>query len=129
MLVLGGLGLAVGGAIGWYPEFNRETSKAWVHQGWNSWSLKTGVELGIGATTRLGSPLWFAIPISAIAEADPTYGAALFGGYGLIRGGLAVALGYSAIPSTKLLAGRAKASTLGRGFSVVFGLSAILLGA
>lgn len=103
-IVVAGGGLLIAfGLSGRYPELNRETSKSWVHEGWLDWALKTGTELGVGATTRLGSPLWFSVPIAAFATGDPLLGGVIYATYGVARTTMSVLFGLKGVNWDKVL--------------------------
>lgn len=65
-----------------------ETPQSWMRRGALSWAVSNGVTLGLGATTRIGFWLWFAIPAAAILYADILAGAMIYGVYGALRAGL-----------------------------------------
>jgi hypothetical protein len=100
--VVGWIGLAVL-AIGLFfellgrrlPMLNRdaETPRAWIDQGWLRWAVKNGAALSLGVTTRLGFPVWYAIPAICLLGASPVIGALTWGLYGLLRTGLSVTAG------------------------------------
>lgn len=67
-------------------QCDRETPQRWAREGPYRWMLKNGIALGIGATSRIGFWLWYAIPIGALLFARPALGAAIYGTYSAIRG-------------------------------------------
>lgn len=71
-------------------QLDRETHARWLrHQNW--WTVVgNGIELGVGAATRLGYWLWFLVPIGAFAAGDPRAGAAVWGAYGCARVGFSL---------------------------------------
>lgn len=83
-MILGGIELG-GRRIG-IPQRDRETPQRWLQKGAFRWAARNGVVLGIGASTRLGFWLWYAIPAGAFLFASPDLGAAIYGTYGLVRG-------------------------------------------
>jgi hypothetical protein len=89
-------GLAAANLAGWLEkpplQCDRETPQRWVRQGALPWALKNGAALGFGAFTRLGFALWYVVPAGAVLLGSPAAGALLWGLYGLLRGGGAVAI-------------------------------------
>lgn len=69
------------------PQCDVETPQRWMNAGAIRWATLNGAALGVGATSRIGFWLWYAIPASAILLGDPVSGALVYGLYGLIRGG------------------------------------------
>lgn len=69
-----------------------ETPQRWVHAGAVRWAAVNGAALGVGATSRIGFWLWYAVPLGAVLAGDPALGAALYASYGLVRGGSVWAL-------------------------------------
>lgn len=67
---------------------DRETPQRWMDYGPIPWAALNGAALGFGATTRIGTALWYAIPASALLIGDPLVGGAVYGCYGALRGGL-----------------------------------------
>lgn len=67
-------------------QCDRETSLAWVREGPYQWAVKTGAAIGFGATTRIGFPLWYAIPLGSLLYGQPVLGAAIYGTYSIVRG-------------------------------------------
>lgn len=67
-------------------QYNRETPQRWTRAGPFRWALWNGCVLGIGAASRIGFWLWYAIPIGALLIGDPITGGILYGMYGLTRG-------------------------------------------
>ena len=47
---------------------------------------RNGVELGIGATSRIGFWLWYAVPVGAFLAATAPLGTLIYGSYGTARG-------------------------------------------
>lgn len=85
------LGVFVGGAtiLGYkvaLPQCDRETPRRWVAEGRFRWAIRNGAALGVGATSRIGFYLWYAVPAGATLLADPVFGALLYGSYGFTRG-------------------------------------------
>ncbi len=86
--------------------------------------------LGLGATTRIGFWLWYVVPIAALLGGRPALGAAVYGLYGLVRGGAAgiLILELRRHPGGGPLAGRlldrvATARALAAGQLVLVGLA------
>lgn len=82
-IVVGGFGL-----FGYrlpLPQLDRETPQRWVFKGPLPWAMKNGLALGLGATSRIGFPLWYAVPVGALLLGSPVLGAAAYGAYGLVR--------------------------------------------
>lgn len=76
----------LGGRRVWLPQRDCETPQRWMHAGALRWAVRNGATLGIGAASRLGFWLWYAIPVGAILLGQPASGAALYGAYGATRG-------------------------------------------
>ncbi len=70
------------------PQRDRETPQSWLDLGPVRWAVLNGSALGIGAGTRIGLWLWYAMPLIAAWRGDFVVGAAMFGSYGLSRTGL-----------------------------------------
>ena len=68
-------------------QFDRETPYAWLAPGPVSWSIRNGSAIGIGAFTRLGYWLWYAVPLGALLSASPLLGGIGYGAYALARTG------------------------------------------
>lgn len=68
------------------PQCDMETPQRWMNAGPLRWATLNGAALGVGATSRIGFWLWYAIPISALLLGDPVLGALVYGFYGLVRG-------------------------------------------
>lgn len=84
-IILGGLELG-----GWRVrpvQCDRETPQRWVADGPLRWALRNGGMLGLGATSRIGFWLWYVVPATALLGAQPALGGAIYGLYGLVRGG------------------------------------------
>jgi len=67
------------------PQFDCETPQRWIHKGPLRWATRNGLVLGVGATSRIGFWLWYAIPLGAFLVGSPAFGAVIYGAYGLIR--------------------------------------------
>ena len=67
-------------------QCDRETPQRWVHAGAVRWALRNGATLGVGATTRIGFWLWYALPLGALLLAHPIWGALVYGIYAGTRG-------------------------------------------
>jgi hypothetical protein len=130
-MILGGIELG-GRRIG-IPQCDRETPKRWLHRGAFRWAAQNGMVLGIGASTRLGFWLWYAIPAGAFLFASPDLGAVIYGTYGLVRG-MAVWSIILCLPrlvsqdgtETWLLARNGSARLLAAGQLVILGVAAAL---
>ncbi len=68
-------------------QCERETPQRWLGAGALRWAARNGAALSIGATTRIGFWLWYAIPLAALLDGRPALGAIIYGLYGLARGG------------------------------------------
>ena len=68
------------------PQWDIETPQSWMNAGAIRWALLNGAALGVGATSRIGFWLWYAIPVSALLLGNPLLGALVYGCYGLFRG-------------------------------------------
>lgn len=66
-------------------QCNRETPRAWVDTTPTRWAIQNGLVLGIGATSRLGFWLWYAVPLAALLFGSPWFGALIFGLFGGVR--------------------------------------------
>ena len=53
-----------------------------------AWAMRNGLTLGIGATSRIGFALWYAIPFGVFCLGDPEAGAFIYATYGGLRTGL-----------------------------------------
>lgn len=89
--VCGAAGLILGGIeVAGYRltplQRDCETPQSWLRMGALLWAVRNGATLGIGATSRIGFWLWYAVPVGALLVADPLWGAAVFGLYGAVRG-------------------------------------------
>lgn len=106
-LALLGLGLLVELLGHPLPLLNRdaETPRAWIEDGWLAWAVKNEAALSLGVTTRLGFPVWYAIPLVCLVGATPLTGALTWGLYGGLRTGVSVAAGVWA-PRTGRFGGR-----------------------
>lgn len=92
-----GLGtlLAIGGIFIWLAnragravrpwQRDAETPLAWLSISPYAWSLLHGAALGVGATTRIGYWLWYAVPSAAYLSGSATAGATIYGMYGFSR--------------------------------------------
>jgi hypothetical protein len=85
----GGVALAARGLAGrGVPlQCDRETPRRWVDAGPLTWAVKNGSTLGLGCTTRIGFPLWYAIGVAAFLGGSILGGALIYATYGLTRGG------------------------------------------
>jgi hypothetical protein len=67
-------------------QWNRETSRVILDRyGAILGAARNGLELGVGATTRIGFWLWYAVPLGAFVAASPTLGALIYASYGGAR--------------------------------------------
>jgi len=66
-------------------QLDRETSQRWLRNGPITWSIKNGMALGFGATSRLGYWLWYLVPVGAFVSGGTTSAAVIYGLYGLSR--------------------------------------------
>lgn len=73
-------------------QIGKETPLRWRAQGSVRWAMKTGFLLGLGAPTRIGFALWYALPVLAVLLNEPGASMAIFGTYGGLRTGLALAI-------------------------------------
>ena len=69
------------------PQFDRETPQRWMHKGAINWAVRNGSSLGVGATSRIGFWLWYAVPLGAFLSGNPGLGALVYGAYAAVRGG------------------------------------------
>ncbi len=118
IFVLGPMAIGVAAAeIAGYrfgpPQRDRETPQGWLHHGPTLWALLNGLSLGVAATSRVGFWLWYAVPLGAFLSGDPVQGAALFGGYSVVR-----ALGVWGI----MVAQMSSVNRLDLGFVIVRGI-------
>ena len=91
-LVAGALAFAVweaGGRRARLLQLDQETPQRWLHLGPNRWALRNGVSLGFAATTRIGFPLWYVLPITSFVAGNLWFGPLLWGTYGIARTSLA----------------------------------------
>ncbi len=66
---------------------HREASRGRLSASWaTSWSVRTGVVLGCGASTRIGFWSWYTVPLAALLLGSTATGAVVYGTYGFIRG-------------------------------------------
>lgn len=68
------------------PQFDRETAPPWLSADPLLWAIRNGLALGFGGSSRIGFWLWYVVPAGAVLVGDAVFGAALYGGYGLVRG-------------------------------------------
>jgi len=81
-----GIGLAGIAGRGHRPlQCDRETPKEWVQLGPVIWPVLNGATLGVGATSRIGFWLWYAIPAGCFLLASPVIGAGIWAAYGFVR--------------------------------------------
>lgn len=67
------------------PQRDRETEQALLDRGPMHWALRNGALLGLAFPSRLGTWLWYVVPVGALATADPLAGALAYGLYGFVR--------------------------------------------
>jgi hypothetical protein len=88
VLALAAIGLGLAGIAGYglRPlQCDGETPKDWVQRGPVTWPVLNGAALGVGATSRIGFWLWYAIPAGCFLLANPLVGAAIWATYGFVR--------------------------------------------
>ena len=68
------------------PQVDVETPLEWAHEGPLRWAVKNGVALGFGGGTRIGFPIFYAVPIASFLAGDVVAGLMLYGLYGMTRG-------------------------------------------
>ena len=74
-------------------QVDRETPKIWLdRESELGWAVRQGIALGVGATSRLGFPLWYVVPIAAVLSGSAAAGAAVFAAYALARTGATIAV-------------------------------------
>lgn len=67
------------------PQLDRETPARWLAYGPTAWGMLNGASLGLGAFSRIGWWLWYAVPTGAFISRDAVVGAVVFGAYALTR--------------------------------------------
>lgn len=67
-------------------QCDHETSQRWRRTHPFRWAIRNGSTLGIGATTRVGFWLWYAVPVGALLVGSPVLSAFVYGTYGFVRG-------------------------------------------
>ncbi|WP_214416057.1 hypothetical protein [Sphaerisporangium fuscum] len=85
--------VAVGAAVRPVPwQLDRETDTRWL--GYNDWrtAAYNGFALGLGFTTRIGFWLFYLVPLTAFAVADPLLGALGYVVFAVSRVGLSALL-------------------------------------
>lgn len=70
----------------WLLQRDRETPQRWIHAGALRWAACNGATLGVGAASRIGFWLWYAIPVGSILFGRLEAGAIVYGVYGAMRG-------------------------------------------
>jgi hypothetical protein len=110
-------------------QCNVETPKSWTRLGPVPWAWLNGLTLGCGLASRIGFPLWYAIPFGAFLAAEPLPAAAIFALYGFVRTSSAGALiaaahrvGDFGSVADWVLGQRARATAFTTGFLAVAGL-------
>lgn len=68
------------------PERNCEVRQSAMGLGALTSSAYYGAVLGIGASSRIGFPLWYAVPSAAFLAGSPGAGAAIYAAYSGVRG-------------------------------------------
>lgn len=83
----GALFAVVGGVAGvrLLPQVDRETEQRLLHHGPLRWAMENGALLGLGFASRLGTWLWYAVPVAAFATGSPAEGAIVYAVYGGVR--------------------------------------------
>lgn len=71
---------------------DKETPVLWTMQGPVRYAVKTGSVIGIGASTRIGFTAWYLLPVGVLVLGKASYGALVWGGYGLARSALSIAV-------------------------------------
>lgn len=79
------------------PQRDRETPQRLLHYGPILWAVYNGALLGVGFASRLGTWLWFTVPVFSFASGSPYAGAAIFGLYGFVRLSILAILSWVAI--------------------------------
>ncbi|MGH7717457.1 MAG: hypothetical protein ACREON_01250 [Gemmatimonadaceae bacterium] len=88
LLAMIGVGIGAADAVGRSVPLiqrNRETPRPWMDHGPLRAAARNGVALGVGATTRIGVWLWYAVPVGALLVGDPALGAVIYGSYAVSR--------------------------------------------
>ncbi len=62
-----------------------ETPQQWLDLGPVGWAAVNGAALGVGAGSRLGFLLWYAIPLAALLSPSLLFSAFVYGAYGFSR--------------------------------------------
>lgn len=75
-------------------QINRETSQALLELGPIRWGIFNGALLGAGFTSRLGTWLWYVVPMTCFVVGAPLAGAVIWGVYAVTR--LVIAMGIAA---------------------------------
>lgn len=73
-------------------QIDRETPQGWMAFGALGWAARNGGTLGVGARTRIGFPLWYAVPAASLLAGSAWVGAGLWGIYGATRTAAALPL-------------------------------------
>lgn len=82
------------------PQRDRETPQQLLDHGPIRWALENGILLGVGFGSRLGTWLWFVVPVCCLSSGSPAAGALIYGGYGLARLGTSGALAAFSVSQT-----------------------------
>jgi len=112
---------------------SRETPQRWVHAGPTRWALRNGATLGVGATTRIGFWLWYAVPFGSMLLANPVLGALVYGIYAGTRGMAVWGILFSLMPkygeayADWLLARAPVARMATAGYLIVLGVVGMLV--
>ena len=67
-------------------QCGRETPQSWINLGGIAWSMRNGLALGCGVTSRVGFWSWYLIPVASLMVADPLSGLVIYASYGAVRG-------------------------------------------
>jgi hypothetical protein len=77
--------LEIGGRRVRLPQLDHETPQSWMNAGPLRWAARNGFTLGLGAISRIGFPLWYAVPAGAFLLARPDLGSIVYGTYSTTR--------------------------------------------
>ncbi len=76
---------------------NTETPRDWMHREAWQWALFNGIALGSGVMTRIAFPIWYVLPLVAVATGSAIVTGACWGAYGGARAIASIALGFKQI--------------------------------
>lgn len=74
-------------------QIDIETPQRWMFLGPALWPIANGAALGISLTSRLGFPIFYAVPAFVVATQSLAAGAVVWGTYSLLRALFALPLG------------------------------------